>query len=44
MIKLYTLLAEKDATMLEINPMVEVNENGHKRGEYILGFDPQYNN
>ena len=35
--KLYTLLTEKDATMLEINPMVEIDDNGRKRGENFFG-------
>lgn len=32
--KLYSLMIEKDATMLEINPMVEVQDpSGKKRGD-----------
>ncbi len=36
MMGLYQLLIEKDATTAEINPMVEVEENGQKRGKIIL--------
>ena len=33
MMKLYTLLLDKDVTMLEINPMVEaLDAEGKKRG------------
>lgn len=30
--QLYKLLVEKDATMLEINPMVEVMKEGKRKG------------
>lgn len=33
MMKLYALLIEKDATVVEINPIVEINDNGTKRGD-----------
>jgi len=34
MLKLYTMMLEKDATMLEINPMVEaLDESGNKKGK-----------
>ncbi len=33
MMGLYRLMIEKDATTVEINPMVEVEENGQKRGK-----------
>ena len=33
--QLYKLLVEKDATMLEINPMVEVMKEGKKRGGHV---------
>ncbi len=36
MMGLYQLMIEKDATTTEINPMVEVEENGHRRGKKIL--------
>lgn len=34
--QLYKLLVEKDATMLEINPMVEVMKEGKKRGGHFV--------
>ena len=35
--KLYTMMIEKDATMVEINPLVEAQDSsGGKRGELII--------
>jgi len=34
--QLYKLLVEKDATMVEINPMVEVIKEGKRRGRSLL--------
>ena len=35
MMKLYKMMMEKDATMLEINPMVEtLDESGRKKGTH----------
>lgn len=36
MMGLYQLMIEKDATTTEINPMVEVEENGQKRGKILI--------
>ena len=37
MIKLYTMMLEKDVTMLEVNPMVEaVDEAGNKKGGHTI--------
>ena len=36
MMKLYTMMLEKDATMVEINPLVEVQDtSGQKKGKCI---------
>ena len=36
MVKLYTMMMEKDATMLEINPMVEAMDmSGQKKGDMV---------
>ena len=35
--RLYRLVVEKDATMLEINPLVEVEQDGTNRGIYLNG-------
>ncbi len=37
MVKLYGMMLDKDATMLEINPMVEVlDDSGKKKGSISL--------
>lgn len=37
MVKLYTMMLEKDATMVEINPMVEAQDSsGQRRGRQPL--------
>lgn len=36
MLKLYNMMMEKDATMIEINPMVEaLDPSGQKRGDKL---------
>ena len=38
MMGMYRLVIEKDATTAEINPLVEVMDNGKRKGMYVCGI------